>query len=189
VANSLRLVLARTDDTEVQALRARLDRALAREDIRGVVSSTSKSERRYSFDQHMLMIYVFLVVMSCILAGVGGLGLMTTMSLNVLERRRELGVLRAIGATPRAVFWIVAVEALAIAFASFLIAAVLAWPISKAVGELLLRTMFRLTPAFAFEPLGLVIWLAISLFLGAIASVAPAWQAAKRPIREAIAHE
>jgi putative ABC transport system permease protein len=189
VANSLRLVLARTDDTEVQALRARLDKALAREGVRGAVSSTSKSERRYSFDQHMLMIYVFLVVMSCILAGVGGLGLTTTMSLNVLERRRELGVLRAIGATPRALFWIVAVEALAIALASFVLAAVLAWPISWAVGELLLRAMFRITPAFAFEPIGLVVWLAVSLSLGAIASVAPAWHASKRTIREAISYE
>ena len=35
----------------------------------------------------MLMIYVFLIVMSTIIGGVGGLGLMTTMSLNVLERR------------------------------------------------------------------------------------------------------
>ena len=59
----------------------------------------------------MLMVYAFLIAMSAILASVGGLGLMTTMSLNVLERRRELGVLRAIGATPRAVFWMLAVEA------------------------------------------------------------------------------
>ena len=58
----------------------------------------------------MLMIYVFLIVMSGVLAGVGGLGLMTTMSLNVLERRREMGVLRAIGATPAAVWAIVVAE-------------------------------------------------------------------------------
>ena len=41
----------------------------------------------------MVMIYIFLIVMSGILAA-GGLGLMTTMNLNVLERRREMGVLR-----------------------------------------------------------------------------------------------
>ena len=39
----------------------------------------------------MLIIYVFLIVMSSIIGSVGGLGLMTTMSLNVLERRREMG--------------------------------------------------------------------------------------------------
>jgi putative ABC transport system permease protein len=187
-ANSLRLVLERNDDAAVQAVRARLEAELQKEGLRAL-NSSSKTERRYGFDQHMLMIYVFLVVMSCILAGVGGLGLMTTMSLNVLERRRELGVLRAIGATPRAVFWIVASEALAIALASFVLAAVLAWPISKALGELLLERMFRITPAFAFEPMGLVVWLAVSLNLGAIASLAPAWQASRRPIREAISYE
>ena len=62
----------------------------------------------------MLMIYVFLIVMSVILGGVGGLGLMTTMSLNVLERRREMGVLRAIGASPRAVWLIVVAEGVVI---------------------------------------------------------------------------
>jgi hypothetical protein len=38
---------------------------------------------RKAFDEHMLMIDVFLLVMSGILAAVSGLGLMTTMSLNV----------------------------------------------------------------------------------------------------------
>ena len=64
------------------------------------LGSASKADSRFSVDQHMVMIYIFLIVMSGILAGVGGLGLMTTMNLNVLERRREMGVLRAIGASP-----------------------------------------------------------------------------------------
>jgi putative ABC transport system permease protein len=152
-------------------------------------AGTFGADNRYAWDQHMLMIYVFLVAMSCILAGVGGLGLTTTMSLNVLERRRELGVLRAIGATPRAVCWIVAVEALAMALLSFLLAALLAWPVGKALTGLLLQKMFRLAPRFAFEPLGLPIWLAVSLALGAIASLVPAWHASRRPIREAIGYE
>jgi predicted lysophospholipase L1 biosynthesis ABC-type transport system permease subunit len=57
---------------------------------------------------------VFLIVMSAVLALVGGLGLMTTMSLNVLERRREMGVLRAIGASPRMVWLIVVAEAVVV---------------------------------------------------------------------------
>ena len=36
--------------------------------------SSSKAESRFGFDQHMVMIYVFLIVMSAIVGGVGGSG-------------------------------------------------------------------------------------------------------------------
>jgi len=100
--NSLRLALNNTDPDSISTLKEELDRNLEAGGIRARGSST-KSESRFAFDQHMLMIYVFLIVMSAIVGGVGGLGLMTTMSLNVLERRREMGVMRALGATPRIV--------------------------------------------------------------------------------------
>ena len=87
----------------------------------------------------MLMIYVFLIVMSAIIGGVGGLGLMTTMSLNVFERRREMGVMRALGATPRIVWLMVVAEGVVIGVLSWAIAGLLAWPISKAIGDVLVR--------------------------------------------------
>ena len=90
----------------------------------------------------MLMIYVFLIVMSAIVGGVGGLGLMTTMSLNMLERRREMGVMRALGATPQMVWLMIVAEGVVIGILSWTIAALLAWPISKAVGDFLVRMLF-----------------------------------------------
>ena len=135
------------------------------------------------------MIYVFLIVMSGILALVGGLGLMTSMSLNVLERRREMGVLRAIGAAPRTVWLIVVAEAVATAGLSWALAALVAWPFSRAVADLLARGLMRTRPEFVFEPSGLVAWLAVSLLLAAIASLLPAWHASRGPVREAIAYE
>ena len=57
------------------------------------------------------------------------------------------------------------------------------------VGELLIRRLFRMPPTLAFEPLGLVLWLLLSLALGALASVAPAWHASRREVREAISYE
>lgn len=150
---------------------------------------TGSADRRYGFDQHMLMIYVFLVVMSCILVGVGGLGLMTTMSLNVLERRREMGVLRAIGATPRAVWLIVVAEGGVISLLGWALATLAAWPVSKGVGDFLVTRMFKTPLAFVFEPSGVLVWLAVSLLLGAAASFLPAWHASRRPVREAIGYE
>jgi putative ABC transport system permease protein len=186
--NSLRLVLDRNDTASIQRVEIALDRNLEAEGIRAV-GSMSQSEARFGFDQHMLMIYVFLVIMSFIIGGVGGLGLMTTMSLNVLERRREMGILRAIGATPRAIGSIVVIESVAIAAISSILAALVAWPVSKSAGNLMVRMMFRTNLDFSFQFLGFLIWLAISIALGALASFLPARHASRGSVREALGYE
>ena len=188
MVNSLRLSLEHADEHSVAAVKTTLDRNLERLGMRAR-SSTSKADTRFSFDEHMVMIYVFLIVMSAIIGCVGGLGLMTTMSLNVLERRREMGVLRAIGATPRTVWAMVIVEGLVIGVLSWTIAALLAWPVSKFVGDSLIGMMFRSGLDFTFEPLGLVIWLLVSIVLSALASFVPAWRASRVTVREALAYE
>jgi putative ABC transport system permease protein len=188
VANSLRLSLDRGDAAGVAAARAALDPRLAAAGVR-VLGSSGTSDGRYAFDQHMLMIYVFLLVMAAVLAGVGGLGLTTTMSLNVMERRREMGVLRSVGATPARVWVIVAAEAAVVALLAWLLAMLLARPVGRALSDLLVRLMLRGQVAFVTAPWPAAAWLGISLLLGVLASVLPAWQASRRPVREAIAYE
>jgi putative ABC transport system permease protein len=186
--NSLRLALKNTDADAISLVKSDLDRNLEREGVRASGSS-SKSERRFGFDQHMLMIYMFLIVMSAIIGGVGGLGLMTTMSLNVFERRREMGVMRALGATPRIVWLMVVAEGVVIGMLSWAIAGLLAWPLSKVIGNLLVRMLLHGGLDFTFEPLGLLIWLIVSIGLSALASFLPAWKASRVTVREALAYE
>jgi putative ABC transport system permease protein len=188
VTNSLRLALDRTDSASIGLARENLDRNLEREQVRAVASS-SKSDSRYAFDQHMVMIYVFLIIVSCIVGGVGGLGLMTTMSLNVMERRREMGILRAIGASPRMVWLIVVTEGVVIGLLSWLLATALAWPLSKAIGSLMVSLILRGGVDFRFETLGFFIWLAAAVVLGALGSFVPAWHASRYEVREALGYE
>jgi putative ABC transport system permease protein len=188
MVNSLRLALAQNDFDSIAIVKENLDQNLEHEGVRARGSS-SKAESRFAFDQHMVMIYVFLIVMSAIVGSVGGLGLTTTMSLNVLERRREMGVLRAIGATPRVVWLIVVVEGLVIGILSWAIAAVLAWPVGKALGDLLVKALLNGGVDFRFEPLGLLIWLLVSLSVSAAGSFFPAWKASRTTVREALAYE
>ena len=188
MVNSLRLSLANTDADAVARVKTDLDRNLEKEGVRARGSFT-RSDSRFAFDQHMLMIYVFLIVMSAIIAGVGGLGLMTTMSLNVLERRREMGVMRALGATPRLIWLMIVTEGVAIGLLSWTTAALLAWPISKTIGNLMVAVVFRGGLDFTFEPLGLVIWIVVSISLSAAASFLPAWKASRVTVREALAYE
>ena len=188
MTNNLRIALTSTDPDSISAVKEDLDRNLEQQGVRAR-GATSKAESRYGFDQHMLMIYVFLIVTSAIVGGVGGLGLMTTMSLNVLERRREMGVMRALGATPRLVWLMIVAEGVVIGLLSWAIAALLAWPISKAIGDFMVQVMFRSGLDFTFEPVGLVIWLLVSIGLSALASFLPAWRASRTTVREALAYE
>jgi putative ABC transport system permease protein len=188
MTNSVRLALDKTDADSINIIKASLDRNLEEQAVRPL-SSTSKADLRFSADQHMVMIYIFLIVMSSILACVGGLGLMTTMSLNVLERRREMGVLRAIGASPSAVWLMVITEGTVIGMMSWALASLAAWPVSKAIGNLLFSLMFKVGLDFLFEPSGPLIWLGVSICLGMVASFLPAWNASRRSVREAIGYE
>ena len=190
MTNSVRVSVepAQADRRSIERIKAALERNLEAEGVR-VVGTLSKADSRFGFDQHMVMIYVSLIVISVVIAGVGGLGLMTTMSLNVLERRREMGVLRAIGATPTAVRLIVVAEGTVIGLLSWALAAAAAWPVSRGIGNLMTSLFFQSGLDFSFEPAGLAVWAAVSLFLGAAASFLPAWHASQRPVREALGYE
>lgn len=188
MANAVRVAVEPAERASIDRFRERLDRGIEQEGIRARASSTT-AESRFGFDQHMVMIYVFLVVMSAIFAGVGGLGLATTMAINVMERRVEMGVLRAIGAPVGAIWLIVVVEALVVGLVAFALAAVLAWPLSHSLGSLLARLMFRGEMDTAVDLAGVGIWLVVSLALSAAASFVPAWRASRASVREALACE
>ena len=186
--NSLRLDLRTSDGEALDAFKTKLDRQLEALGLRAL-SMTSQADSRYGYDQHMVMIYIFLLMMSAILAGVGGLGLATTMSLNVLERKREIGILQALGASPRQVWQIFVAEALTTSLLAFAIAALAAIPTSRLIGNYLSQKLFRGGLDFASEPSGLVVWLVFSLFLAAVASLGPAVKATESSLRESLSCE
>ncbi|MFO0580582.1 MAG: FtsX-like permease family protein [Polyangia bacterium] len=188
--NSLGLVLSATGGDAVEQIKAQLETHLESAGI-AVVQATTKTESRYSFDQHMVMIYVFLIIVSCILAAIGVLGLMTTVSLNVSERRREIGVLRALGATPGRVAQIVIIEGLVVGLLAWLVATLAVVPLTKVIGDQILRRMLSSGTeiTLGFEPAGCAIWLAVTLAGSTLASLWPARQASRVSVHEALLHE
>jgi putative ABC transport system permease protein len=131
----------------------------------------------------------FLMIMAALMAVVGSIGLMGTMSLNVMERTREIGVMRAIGASDRVITRMVFVEGLIIGILSWLAGCLLSLPIGKLMSDVISSAIFSAPIAFSFILTGVIIWLALVLLLSALASVLPARNAARLTIREVLAYE
>jgi putative ABC transport system permease protein len=187
MSNVIQIALEDARDASLERAREQIDPSLERDGIR-VSGARSKSEFRSAVDEHVLMIYVFLVIASCVVGGVGGLGMMTTMGINVLERRREIGILRVIGATPIMVCTIFIGEAITITILAWLVALVLAYPLTRLLAALIGRLLHGGFD-FRIAPLGIVGALGALLATGILASVFAALSSVRLSIREALTYE
>jgi putative ABC transport system permease protein len=154
-----------------------------------VVSSALKAQRLAAAKDHMLMIAAFLGLMGQLMILVGGLGMASTMSIAMLERTREIGVLRAIGARNRTILAMVQIEGLVIAAASWLLALPLSVPMSfvlaRAFGRIMLPVPVTLLPDVA----SVLRWLAMVLAVSLVTSTWPAWRAMRVTTAAALAYE
>jgi putative ABC transport system permease protein len=131
----------------------------------------------------------FLLILALLTALVGSIGLTGTMSLNVMERIREIGILRAIGAADRSIMNLVIGEGMIIGILSWLLGTLFAFPISKILSETLSQALFSAPSRTAYSPVGFGLWLGVVIILSVVASVMPARSAAKLTIREVLAYE
>ncbi len=132
---------------------------------------------------------VFLLIMAILTAIVGSMGLTGTMGMNVLERTREIGIMRAIGADDRAVMRTVIAEGMVIGIISFVLAVVLSIPFTYLLSTIVSVALFQSPIDIVFTYTGYAIWLGLVLALSAIASILPAQNAARLTIREVLAYE
>jgi putative ABC transport system permease protein len=154
-----------------------------------VAASQLMEASRRVIEDHLLMVAGFLVVMAQLTIIIGGLGLASTMSLAVLERTREIGVLRAIGASPRAILTIVQGEGMVVALLSWAIAIPLSLPVSLLLGQSFGRIMFPV-PADPLPELSAVaIWLGVTVLVSVAACAWPASRAIRIPTSAALAYE
>ncbi|MCB0094707.1 MAG: ABC transporter permease [Caldilineaceae bacterium] len=135
------------------------------------------------------VIILFLLAMAALLGIVGGLGLMGTMSINVLERTREIGVMRAIGASDRSVLRIVLVEGVLIGLISWLIGGLIALPASRILTNVVGNSLLNANPNYIFSTNGALLWLVIVVILAGIASFLPARSASRLTVREVLSYE
>lgn len=147
------------------------------------------SENRASVEDHLLMVANFLSIMGWVMIVVGGLALASTMSLAVLERTREIGVLRAIGARHSSIHLIVQSEGLVVGLLSWIIAIPLSIGMSEVLARAFARVFFRTAPVFAPDFSALLLWLGLVIVVSVLACAWPAMRATRISAREALAYE
>ena len=128
-----------------------------------------------------------LIAAAVLLALIGGLGLGSMMAVNVIERTREFGIMKAVGALPSTIVKIVLSESVTIAVLSWVVALVMALPLIAVIGSfatIMFGTRLPFTVSWAAASLWLVLVVAIAL----AASAAPALRASRLIVRQALSY-
>lgn len=154
-----------------------------------VVNVATAAEGREALDDHLLIIVGLLMIMAILISVVGGLGLIEAMSISVLERRREFGVMRAVGASTGTVLQVVLVEGVLIAVLSWAVALVVSVPATVLVETITGQIFFQAPLVTTFSGLGAGLWLAIVVVLASIAGAFPALETTELPVHKALAYE
>lgn len=135
---------------------------------------------------HFDLLVRALLALAVLTGIVGALGLSTSMSANIIERTRELGVLRAIGARSGQVLRVVVLEGVCVGLLSVLGAIALGASLALAVSEVIGQMSFRLSLPLTFSVTALVLWTMAVVVLAVVATAIPARAALRMTVRRAL---
>jgi len=187
-ANAIIFKLA-ADDLETQReIAGQVEDRFDRADIK-VISNFLITEERAEIDNAFAIIVALLMVMTLVLATVGGLGLMGTMTLNVIERTREIGVMRAFGASNKAIFRIVINEGLLIGLMSWVLAIGLSVPLSIPLARGIGLSFMNYPMPASYSIGGILAWALLVLIISVLSSFFPALRAVRLTVREVLSYE
>lgn len=187
-AFSFRLVTDRHDRPYQDAKGEELDKYFRDQGFKVRIAEAGRASLDTAVESLDILV-VFLLIMAVLTAIVGVMGLTGTMGMNVLERTREIGIMRAIGADDRAVMRTVIAEGVFIGMLSFGLAIILSIPLTYLLSTIVSVAIFQTPIDVVFTLTGYAIWLGVVLALSALASVLPARNAARLTIREVLAYE
>jgi putative ABC transport system permease protein len=148
-------------------------------------ANQAREQNRLQFD-----IITYLMLSMAILAAiVGSIGLMGTMSINVIERSKEIGVMRAVGATALAIIIIFVGEGVLLGLLSWMIAVPLSYPGAQIFSTVVGAALMNAALDFKYSLNGVILWLGIVVMISAVSSFWPALHALKISVREALVYE
>ena len=170
-------------DADLDAVQAGMTAALADNPTVQVLSQVEFREQITSSVDQILLVMVMLLSLAILIAV---LGIVNTLVLSVVERTREIGMLRAVGALRRQIRTMVVLEALVIAVFGAVVGLVLGVWFAIA----LQRTLIDQGIAVLDIPwLGIIAFLVVAGIVGVLAALWPAFRAGRLNVLEAISTE
>jgi len=170
-----------------QLVGAALDQALIDARLTPSLINT-RNEFRASLEEHFAVVTGVMKMIALASALVGAISLIATVSLGVLERAREIGVIRALGARPRSVVAIFLVEGGAVAFLSALLSVVGSVIFARLLNGMAERQLLHVAVPLYVSRIGLAL-----LFSGFFLVILGVWVSVNRllrlSVREALAYE
>jgi putative ABC transport system permease protein len=186
-AELLRVVTVSHDQAEVAGVLKRVDAALSSSGV-SIRISLPIAQLKTGLDGHVMVLVDLLLALGVVMAIVGLLGLASALSSSVVERTREFGIMRSIGATDSMIRGVVVTEGLVIAGISVVVALVLALPFTPLLGSFIGTLAFRVPLPFEYSVPSAFLW-GITAFVGSFAAASiPAYVASRLTIRESLAH-
>ena len=151
-------------------------------------TTATKTEERLEIENQFYPVVAMFVSLASLVAAVGGIGLMGSLGISVVERTREIGVMRAVGAGSPTIISLFIMEGVLQGVLSWLVAIPIAYLSSRPLARLLGQTMLELDLDYAFNGTAVIIWLIMIIFISVLASVVPARQATRISVRESLAY-
>ncbi len=171
-----------TIDTELKTLYA------ARQMETNVFTSGTTPQDIQDAENSFAMVITMLLAVAVIVALVGGIGLMGSLSISVVERIREIGVMRAIGAQSRTLMGMFVMEGILQGLLSWGIAVPISFILGKPLANALGQAMFEANLDYQYDFLAVGIWLVVIFVISIVASILPARNATRVSVHESLAY-
>ncbi|MFZ5989475.1 MAG: ABC transporter permease [Bacillota bacterium] len=187
--NSIKLI-TQADIVEKESLYQKIEDKLKQNGVI-IFQAESMIELLEVLESHGMLIVSFFMVIAIMILVVAGFGLTSTMSVQVAERTKEIGIMKAMGATRRQIKRIVTAESIFICFASWavsiLLGILIGTLVAVAVGNIMVNTPLDVNYLGSYVPV--LIWLVLTFTLGYFASRTAAKRASKMSVKDTLAFE
>ncbi|MCX6265961.1 MAG: FtsX-like permease family protein [Bacteroidetes bacterium] len=190
LVNTLSFVAEKNSYEEVAALKKNIEKAISSSNL-DVAYVMSQAERVKVIYDHLDIILSTIILLSFLVLVVSAVGMASATGINIWERTREIGVMRAIGATPKIIHTMFLNEGMITSVISILTGLLLSYPLSLVAamffGNLMLGKDANLD--YAFSPSGFIVTIVVTLLFGWLASRIPANSAIKISTNNALSYE